>query len=71
MLIGRSFILCFTGGNPLLLPVDDEDLLAEEDDDEEGDKVFIKYTYLCTFFITMYCICHKSFAFFFRKKRNH
>ncbi|KAL0810997.1 hypothetical protein ABMA28_010287 [Loxostege sticticalis] len=28
----------FRRGNPLLLPVDDEDLLAEEDDDEEGDK---------------------------------
>ncbi|XP_045540276.1 multiple C2 and transmembrane domain-containing protein isoform X5 [Papilio machaon] len=27
-----------TGGNPLLLPVDDEDLLAEEDDEEEVDK---------------------------------
>ncbi|XP_073960908.1 multiple C2 domain and transmembrane region protein isoform X3 [Choristoneura fumiferana] len=27
-----------TGGNPLLLPVDDEDLLAEEDDEEEPDK---------------------------------
>lgn len=29
------------GGNPLLVPVDDEDLLAEEDDDEEGDKVSV------------------------------
>ncbi|XP_073960913.1 multiple C2 domain and transmembrane region protein isoform X6 [Choristoneura fumiferana] len=29
----------FSGrGNPLLLPVDDEDLLAEEDDEEEPDK---------------------------------
>lgn len=27
------------GGNPLLMPVDDEDLLAEEDDEDEGDKV--------------------------------
>ncbi|XP_013164067.1 PREDICTED: multiple C2 and transmembrane domain-containing protein 1 isoform X3 [Papilio xuthus] len=27
-----------TGGNPLLQPVDDEDLLAEEDDEEEVDK---------------------------------
>ncbi|XP_045540272.1 multiple C2 and transmembrane domain-containing protein isoform X1 [Papilio machaon] len=28
----------FGRGNPLLLPVDDEDLLAEEDDEEEVDK---------------------------------
>ncbi|XP_063834354.1 multiple C2 and transmembrane domain-containing protein isoform X2 [Ostrinia nubilalis] len=27
-----------TGGNPLLVPVDDEDLLAEEDDEDDGDK---------------------------------
>ncbi|XP_039746523.1 multiple C2 and transmembrane domain-containing protein isoform X2 [Pararge aegeria] len=27
-----------TGGNPLLVPVDDEDLQAEEDDEEEVDK---------------------------------
>ncbi|XP_052757995.1 multiple C2 and transmembrane domain-containing protein isoform X5 [Galleria mellonella] len=27
-----------TGGNPLLIPVDDEDLLAEEDDEDEADK---------------------------------
>lgn len=27
------------GGNPLLLPVDDGDLLAEEDEEEDGDKV--------------------------------
>ncbi|XP_034826423.1 multiple C2 and transmembrane domain-containing protein isoform X3 [Maniola hyperantus] len=27
-----------TGGNPLLIPVDDEDLQAEEDDEEEVDK---------------------------------
>ncbi|KAG7296565.1 hypothetical protein JYU34_020358 [Plutella xylostella] len=27
-----------TGGNPLLIPVDDEDLLAEEDDEDEENK---------------------------------
>ncbi|XP_053619989.1 multiple C2 and transmembrane domain-containing protein isoform X8 [Plodia interpunctella] len=27
-----------TGGNPLLVPVDDDDLLAEEDDEDEADK---------------------------------
>lgn len=27
------------GGNPLLIPVDDEDLLAEEDDEDEAEKV--------------------------------
>ncbi|KAG6443491.1 hypothetical protein O3G_MSEX002846 [Manduca sexta] len=28
----------FSRGNPLLIPVDDEDLLAEEDDEDEADK---------------------------------
>ncbi|XP_028170573.1 multiple C2 and transmembrane domain-containing protein isoform X4 [Ostrinia furnacalis] len=28
----------FRRGNPLLVPVDDEDLLAEEDDEDDGDK---------------------------------
>ncbi|CAG9792488.1 unnamed protein product [Diatraea saccharalis] len=36
---GRNWLIYrLTGGNPLLLPVNDDDLLAEEDDDEEADK---------------------------------
>lgn len=32
------FSYLFLRGNPLLVPVDDEDLLAEEDDEDEADK---------------------------------
>lgn len=35
----KHYIISITGGNPLLVPVDDEDLLAEEDDEDEVDKV--------------------------------
>ncbi|XP_075985973.1 multiple C2 domain and transmembrane region protein isoform X7 [Anticarsia gemmatalis] len=39
MFFGRSWLIYrLTGGNPLLVPVDDEDLLAEEDDEDEADK---------------------------------
>ncbi|XP_059056231.1 multiple C2 and transmembrane domain-containing protein-like isoform X2 [Achroia grisella] len=35
----RNFLIYrLTGGNPLLIPVDDDDLLAEEDDEDEADK---------------------------------
>ncbi|XP_049881228.1 multiple C2 and transmembrane domain-containing protein isoform X3 [Pectinophora gossypiella] len=37
--LGRNWLIYrLTGGNPLLNPVDDEDLLAEEDDEDEADK---------------------------------
>ncbi|XP_026730156.1 multiple C2 and transmembrane domain-containing protein-like isoform X7 [Trichoplusia ni] len=39
MFLGRNWLIYrLTGGNPLLVPVDDEDLLAEEDDEDEADK---------------------------------
>ncbi|XP_022837346.1 multiple C2 and transmembrane domain-containing protein isoform X2 [Spodoptera litura] len=39
MFFGRAWLIYrLTGGNPLLVPVDDEDLLAEEDDEDEADK---------------------------------
>ncbi|GBP11087.1 Multiple C2 and transmembrane domain-containing protein [Eumeta japonica] len=40
LLFSRNWLIYrFTGGNPLLAPVDDDDLLAEEDDEEaEADK---------------------------------
>ncbi|XP_059056230.1 multiple C2 and transmembrane domain-containing protein-like isoform X1 [Achroia grisella] len=35
----RAYIsVLFRRGNPLLIPVDDDDLLAEEDDEDEADK---------------------------------
>uniref|UniRef100_A0A2A4K8X0 C2 domain-containing protein n=1 Tax=Heliothis virescens TaxID=7102 RepID=A0A2A4K8X0_HELVI len=39
MFFGRAWLIYrLTGGNALLVPVDDEDLLAEEDDEDEADK---------------------------------
>ncbi|XP_026316222.1 multiple C2 and transmembrane domain-containing protein [Hyposmocoma kahamanoa] len=39
ILFGRNWLIYrLTGGNALLLPVDDEDLLAEEDEEDDGDK---------------------------------
>lgn len=39
MFFTRSWLIYrLTGGNALLVPVDDDDLLAEEDDEDEADK---------------------------------